>query len=551
MTNPYRDKPTRNNSRIRVFSESVRDEDLVWHRDKQDRTITVLEGQGWQFQRDNELPQEMRPGQIIEVKADEWHRIIKGTRTLRVEIKESKNICIIDGTRSRYSLHEAATIELDNQVISGQVMKPEHFAGGGSGNNVLKRALERRSELNPDESFFFLHKKNTKALDAVTNELVSLAPQWVHIESPDYNDLISPIDDPAYRVLNQSSNPKPSIALISLLGMSGGSYLVNVKDIAHRLGESTKSTDKSVSNKVLGYISEHALALGCSNTGRSAKSLEKLESILREDIRIAPAFDALNSSDLTEVLLFAERAIEAVRRSGFRLAEARVDGTQQAKYDVVGSSDGITEDFNCHVKFNQGLGGSRFIGLQTDKDDELINQSTNLYRDIHKRLRDEWQNLAIDPIPLSATNRNAAKEVKRLTGTWPITELQFPGFFENLMDDLIEAGYPHEVAADIGIALSPPDGALSFAYFQQSGSSLDDPIEVKIIQYAKIDANVEVRPVQTPLPSKAFEVIIQGLQPFHIEIRSLRQGQPPQLKTGIDYHAFEELMDPKIYDGRA
>ena len=91
MTNPYRDKPTRNNSRIRVFSESVRDEDLVWHRDKQDRTITVLEGQGWQFQRDNELPQEMRPGQIIEVKADEWHRIIKGTRTLRVEIKESKN----------------------------------------------------------------------------------------------------------------------------------------------------------------------------------------------------------------------------------------------------------------------------------------------------------------------------------------------------------------------------------------------------------------------------------------------------------------------------
>ena len=550
MTNPYRDKPTRNNSRIRVFSESVRDEDLVWHRDKQDRTITVLEGQGWQFQRDNELPQEMLPGQIIEVKADEWHRIIKGTRTLRVEIKESKNIYTIDGTRSRYSLHEAATIELDNQVISGQTIKPEHFVGGGSGNNVLKRALERRSELNPDESFFFLHKKNTKALDAVTNEEVSLAPQWVHIESPDYDDLISPVDDPIYRVLNQSSNPKPNIVLISLLDV-GKKYLVNVKDIAHRLGGSTKSTSKSVSDKVLGYISEHALALGCSRVGQSVNSIEKLESILRDDIRIAPEFDALNSSDLTEVLLFAERAIEAVRRSGFRLVEARVDGSQTAKYDVVGSSDGITEDFNCHVKLNQGLGGSRFIGLQTDKDDELINQSTNLYRDIHKRLRDEWQNLAIDPIPLSATNRNAANEEKRLTGLLPPTELQFPGFFENLMDDLIEAGYPQDVAADIGIALSPPDGALSFAYFQQSGSSLDAPIEVKIIQYAKIDVNVEVQPFQMPLPSKAFEVIIQDLQPFHIEIRSLRQGHPPQLKTSVDYHAFEELMDPKIYDGRA
>lgn len=86
---PYRDNHITENVRIRRFSEHVRDDDLVWHRDERDRTITVLEGRGWQFQRDNELPQEMRPGQVIEVRAGEWHRVIKGRDELALTIEES------------------------------------------------------------------------------------------------------------------------------------------------------------------------------------------------------------------------------------------------------------------------------------------------------------------------------------------------------------------------------------------------------------------------------------------------------------------------------
>ena len=92
VNEPYRDNKLTENVRIRRFSESVRDEDLVWHRDERDRTITILEGRGWQFQRDNELPQEMRPGQVIEVRAGEWHRVIKGAGQLHTIILESKNV---------------------------------------------------------------------------------------------------------------------------------------------------------------------------------------------------------------------------------------------------------------------------------------------------------------------------------------------------------------------------------------------------------------------------------------------------------------------------
>jgi len=48
--NPYHHEGT-----IRTFSKDVDEWDLIWHKDKQDRYITVLEGEGWKFQKDNNL----------------------------------------------------------------------------------------------------------------------------------------------------------------------------------------------------------------------------------------------------------------------------------------------------------------------------------------------------------------------------------------------------------------------------------------------------------------------------------------------------------------
>ena len=78
---------------VRGFSQSVSQSDLVWHRDRENRTIIVVEGRGWQFQRDNCLPELIREGDRITVSAGEYHRLIKGDSDLIVTIiKEKKKL---------------------------------------------------------------------------------------------------------------------------------------------------------------------------------------------------------------------------------------------------------------------------------------------------------------------------------------------------------------------------------------------------------------------------------------------------------------------------
>lgn len=79
--NPYQDS-----SNIRMFSKDVDPMELVWHQDNEDRNIEVLEGEGWQFQRDNELPLELSKGDHIFIATNQTHRILKGTTDLKIRI---------------------------------------------------------------------------------------------------------------------------------------------------------------------------------------------------------------------------------------------------------------------------------------------------------------------------------------------------------------------------------------------------------------------------------------------------------------------------------
>ena len=73
---------------IRMFNKDVQDNELVWHRDKEDREVRVIKGSGWQFQREDHLPILLRIGDVIQIKKEEWHRIIKGRTDLIVEIRK-------------------------------------------------------------------------------------------------------------------------------------------------------------------------------------------------------------------------------------------------------------------------------------------------------------------------------------------------------------------------------------------------------------------------------------------------------------------------------
>jgi quercetin dioxygenase-like cupin family protein len=86
---PYQEVINKNNSRLREFKIDIDSNELVWHKDEKDRHITILEGEGWQFQKDNELPLLLKEGDIIFIPKETYHRIIKGSSNLLINIKEN------------------------------------------------------------------------------------------------------------------------------------------------------------------------------------------------------------------------------------------------------------------------------------------------------------------------------------------------------------------------------------------------------------------------------------------------------------------------------
>lgn len=85
---PYIDSLHTNNSFIREFGEDIDPIELMWHRDLTSRKVTILEGKGWLFQKEDQLPFEMKQGDIIFIKEGEWHRVIKGNSKLKIKIEE-------------------------------------------------------------------------------------------------------------------------------------------------------------------------------------------------------------------------------------------------------------------------------------------------------------------------------------------------------------------------------------------------------------------------------------------------------------------------------
>ena len=75
----------------RNFMSNLSEEELVWHRDKEDREISIVEGDGWYIQMDNELPKLMQKESIFKIPKETWHRIInKNGTNLIVNVRKYK-----------------------------------------------------------------------------------------------------------------------------------------------------------------------------------------------------------------------------------------------------------------------------------------------------------------------------------------------------------------------------------------------------------------------------------------------------------------------------
>ena len=80
---PFKEK-TLNNTSIREFSKDVNSDELIWHRDKEDRIVEVIQNNNWMFQMDNELPKILE-GKLF-IPKETYHRVIKGDGDLVVKI---------------------------------------------------------------------------------------------------------------------------------------------------------------------------------------------------------------------------------------------------------------------------------------------------------------------------------------------------------------------------------------------------------------------------------------------------------------------------------
>ena len=72
---------------IRIFSKDVETDELKWHFDNENRRVTVLEGNDWMFQMDDDLPVTLKVGDEIKIPKGVYHRIKRGPSDLKIKIE--------------------------------------------------------------------------------------------------------------------------------------------------------------------------------------------------------------------------------------------------------------------------------------------------------------------------------------------------------------------------------------------------------------------------------------------------------------------------------
>lgn len=82
------DQEIKEGYKYRTFKSNVDTSELKWHYDDQDRKVTVLESDGWEFQMDNGLPQVLKEGDVLYIPKGTYHRIKRGNGDLKIKILE-------------------------------------------------------------------------------------------------------------------------------------------------------------------------------------------------------------------------------------------------------------------------------------------------------------------------------------------------------------------------------------------------------------------------------------------------------------------------------
>ena len=84
---PYSDLEVTDSYIIREFFQDIDPIELLWHRDDENRTVEIIGKTDWMIQLENQLP--ISINEPIFIPKHMWHRVIKGTDSLRLKIYKS------------------------------------------------------------------------------------------------------------------------------------------------------------------------------------------------------------------------------------------------------------------------------------------------------------------------------------------------------------------------------------------------------------------------------------------------------------------------------
>ena len=87
---PYIDLEVTDNYILRQFNESIDPIELLWHRDDEDRVVEIIGETDWSLQLDNSLPSSLQ--ERIFIPRHQWHRVIKGTGSLKLKIYKNEQM---------------------------------------------------------------------------------------------------------------------------------------------------------------------------------------------------------------------------------------------------------------------------------------------------------------------------------------------------------------------------------------------------------------------------------------------------------------------------
>ena len=87
MSQPYINIEITDEYIVREFDENIDPEELLWHRDDENRLVKIIGDTDWQLQLEDQLPTSLN--EPIFIPRHTWHRAIKGTGKLKIKIYKS------------------------------------------------------------------------------------------------------------------------------------------------------------------------------------------------------------------------------------------------------------------------------------------------------------------------------------------------------------------------------------------------------------------------------------------------------------------------------